>query len=235
MRPLEIASAGAARGVIDAIQGRPPGIDDVVLRTTFAPAGRVASRVRTDEPIDVVILTTELLAVLADEGRVDPSTVRSIGRARSGLAVRTGQPAPGVDNAVALRTALLACDAIFCPDTRVATSGIHFASVLERLGIAQEVAGRLEELPNGVAAMHALADSDGVAIGCTMVPEIIASPGVTLIGGLPDGLELVSEYGAAVGTRAPDRAGASRLVELLTGSGTAALRAHAGFDTNGAG
>src|SRR6185295_17628040 len=123
MRPLEIASAGAARGLLDALQASPATPLDVVLRTTYAPAGRVAARVRTDEPLDVVILTADLLKVLAHESRVDGATVRSIGAAQTGLAVRTGETAPPVRDAETLRSTLLACDSIFCPDTQVATSG----------------------------------------------------------------------------------------------------------------
>jgi molybdate transport system substrate-binding protein len=231
MRPLEIASAGAARGLLDALQGSPATPLDVVLRTTYAPAGRVAARVRTDERLDVVILTADLLKVLAHESRVDGATVRSIGAAQTGLAVRTGETSPRVRDAETLRSTLLACDSIFCPDTQVATSGIHFASVLGRLGIAESVADRILELPNGTAAMHALAQSGGVAIGCTMIPEIIDSPGVTLIGALPHEFDLVSEYVAAVGSSAGDPAAAAQFVELLTSPETADLRAKAGFAT----
>ena len=97
-----------------------------------------------------------------------------------------GDPAPSIGDAAALRAALLAADAIYFPDPKLATAGIHFAKVLDALGIAGEVAARLRPFPNGAAAMQALARApDARPIGCTQVTEILNTPGVTLVGPLP--------------------------------------------------
>ena len=114
-------------------------------------------------------------------------------------------------DAASLRAAFLAADAIFVPDTKASTAGIHVAKVLQQLGIAEEVAARLRIYPNGATAMRQLAASDATRpIGCTQSTEIISTQGVMLSGSLPQGCELSTMYTAAVAQRPPppDRPGA---------------------------
>ena len=94
---------------------------------------------------------------------------------------------------------LLAADAIFVPDTKASTAGIHVAKVLAQLGIADEVAARLKIFPNGATAMRELAASDARRpIGCTQSTEIISTNGVMLSGSLPPGCELATMYTAGI-------------------------------------
>ena len=129
-----------------------------------------------------------------------------------------------------MRAALLAADAIFVPDTKASTAGIHVAKVLQQLGIADEVAARLRIFPNGATAMRHLAQSDAARpIGCTQSTEIISTKGVTLSGSLPQGCDLATMYTAAVATRAAAAPQAQRLIDLLTAADARELRIEAGF------
>jgi molybdate transport system substrate-binding protein len=230
MPNLEVLSAGAAKPVIQALEGRFLARTGTALRSTFAPAGRIRDRASTDEPFDVVVLTGEMIDELLGSGHIVSGSVGTVGRVRSGIAVRAGEPLPDISDSAALKRAFLAAETLFCPDTAVATSGIHFARVLQSLGIADEVAGRVKEFPNGASAMHELAGSTGVAIGCTQITEINDSPGTTLVGPLPPEFELVTLYSAAVGARAKLPGPASELVGLLTGPASISLRSTAGFE-----
>ena len=139
-------------------------------------------------------------------------------------------PSPPVGDADSLRAALLAADAIYFPDPKLATAGIHFAKVLDRLGIREAVADRLRPYPNGATAMREMAAAQGRPIGCTQVTEILNTPGVTLVAPLPREFELATIYTAAVATRAASPDAARRLVALLSGASTRALRERAGFE-----
>ena len=146
------------------------------------------------------------------------------------LAVRSGDPKVTVGNADDLRAAFLASDAIFVPDIKASTAGIHVAKVLAQLGIADEVAARLKVYPNGATAMRELAASDAKRpIGCTQSTEIISTEGVELSGSLPKGCELATMYTAAVTTSAAHAGEAQTLIELLTSADAHEERARAGF------
>jgi molybdate transport system substrate-binding protein len=151
---------------------------------------------------------------------------------RTGIAVRSGDPAPEVGSPEALRTALLAADAVYFPDPERATAGIHFARVLRELGIADAMRERLRPFPNGATAMRELAAATSARpIGCTQHTEILYTPGVRLVAALPREFELATPYTAAVSARSADAALARRFVDLLAGPAAQPLRASGGFET----
>jgi molybdate transport system substrate-binding protein len=170
-----------------------------------------------------MILSRALIESLAREGHVDGASARDLGTVATAVAVRTGDALPSISNADALRTALLDADAIHFPDPGQATAGIHFAKVLERLGICDQVAGRLRPAPNGATAMRALAGSKGRRpVGCTQATEILTTPGIVLVAPLPHGCELTTIYTAAITAKAQAPREAAELIRRLTGpEGTA--------------
>jgi molybdate transport system substrate-binding protein len=149
---------------------------------------------------------------------------------RTGVAVRAGDASPDAGTAEGLRAALRSADAIFFPDPQRATAGIHFAQVLQRLGLADETAGKLSTHPNGATAMRELAKAGGARpIGVTQITEILNTPGVALVGPLPREFELATVYTAAVCTRAAAPDAARRFVALLSAEQTRTVRETAGF------
>jgi len=149
---------------------------------------------------------------------------------RTAVAVRSTDASPPVGDADGLRAALLAADAIYFPDPTLATAGIHFAKVLDRLGIRDAVADRLRPHPNGATAMREMARARGRPIGCTQVTEILNTPGVTLVAPLPQAFELATTYTAGIVTLAASPEPARRLIDLLSSAATKALRDRAGFE-----
>ena len=186
---------------------------------------------RNGTATDLVILTAALLTRLAEENLVVAGSISDVGLVETALAVRTGDPETTVSDAAGLRDALLDSDAVFVPDTKASTAGIHVAKVLHQLGIANEVASRLRVFPNGATAMRELAASRARrAIGCTQSTEIIATEGVELSGSLPRGCELATMYAAVVTTSAAHAEQARMLIELLTSADARDARGRAGFD-----
>jgi molybdate transport system substrate-binding protein len=150
---------------------------------------------------------------------------------RTGVAVRAGEAMPDIADGAALRATLLAARGIYFPDPKLATAGIHFVNVLEKLGIDKVVAPRLSPHPNGAAAMRELAAATGRGlVGCTQITEIRYTPGVALVGPLPAGFELATVYTVAVsaGAREPDLA--RRFVSLLSSLERRPMRERAGFE-----
>jgi molybdate transport system substrate-binding protein len=196
----------------------------------FGAVGAMADKLRAGTQADIVVLTAAMIATLARENRVVAASVADIGLVETAIAIRAGDPPVSVRNTVELRKAFLATDAIFVPDTRASTAGIHVAKVLQQLGIADEVAPHLKIFPNGATAMRNLAESTAARpIGCTQSTEIISTRGVMLSGSLPQGCELSTVYTAAVVTQAADAKHAQDLIDLLTGIKQRDLRERAGF------
>ena len=223
---LHLLSAGAAHSLVGTV-ARAAGVE---IQGTFGAVGAILERFEGGEACDVVILTRKQVDQLAAQGRVVAASVADLGRVATAIAVRAGRPQPDVSTEGALRDALLAADAIYFPDPARATAGIHFAKVLERLGIHEALRARLRTFPNGATAMRELAEARGRPLGCTQATEILATPGVTLVAPLPAGFDLMTTYAAAVNAAAPNVKAATAFVARLAGEATLPQRRSAGFD-----
>jgi molybdate transport system substrate-binding protein len=227
---LILLSGGAAEGLVSGLRHEFQISTGCVIAGTFGAVGAMRDKLLAGAPADLIVLTAPLIAELARSGHVRSGSAVDIGLVHTGLAVRAGDPAPPVGDARALRSALLAAEVIHFPDPKLATAGIHFAKVLDGLGLADEVRTRLRPAPNGAAAMRALAAaSEPRAIGCTQVTEILNTPGLAFAGPLPEPFELVSLYTAAVCTRAQLPGEAARLAVLLASDAVRPMREQAGF------
>jgi molybdate transport system substrate-binding protein len=230
MNSLNVLSGGAAHGLVASLAPKFKDLTGYDIAGEFGAVGAMADKLRNGNPTDMVILTAPIVAQMARENWVDAASIADVGRVETAIAVRAGDAKARVEDARSLRAALLAADAIFVPDTKASTAGIHVAKVLHQLGIAAEVAARLKIYPNGATAMRYLAQSDAARpIGCTQTTEIISTPGVMLSGSLPAGCELATMYTAAVTTKAANAAQAQVLIGLLTAADQRELRVRAGF------
>ena len=230
MSDLRILSGGAAQGLVGSLAAnfkKETGLD---ITGDFGAVGAMADKLRSGAPADILVLTSALIATLVGEKLADGASMKDVGKVETALAVREADPPVSAPDADALRAGFLAADAIFVPDTKASTAGIHVAKVLRELGIADDVENRLKIYPNGATAMRHMAESDAKRpIGCTQATEIIATKGIKLSGALPKGCDLATTYTAAVTTKAPHAREARILIDLLTAADHAALRAQAGF------
>jgi len=230
MKALGMLSGGAAEGLVASLSQAFRAETGLEIKGEYGAVGGMADKLRNGARADIIILTAALVARLAAEKLVVESSIADVGVVETALAVRSGDPRVSVGNADDLRKALVAADAIFAPDTKISTAGIHVAKVLQQLGIADEVAGRLKIYPNGATAMRELAASQARhPIGCTQSTEIISTRGVELSGALPRGCELATMYTAAVATHAANAAEAKALIRLLTSPDASEARRSAGF------
>ncbi len=230
MSSLNILSGGAAQGLVASLAPRFKAATGFDIAGEYGAVGVMAEKLRNGVRADIVILTAALLAKLAEEKLVIPSSIADVGLVETALAVRNADPKVTVKDEDDLRATFLAADAIFVPDTKASTAGIHVANVLNQLGIAGQVEARLKIYPNGATAMRHLASSAHKRpIGCTQSTEIISAHGVELSVSLPKGCDLATMYTAGVTAHAEHALAAQTLIDLLTSDEAEELRASAGF------
>jgi molybdate transport system substrate-binding protein len=216
VKTLRILSGGAAHGLVERIRPAFEAETGCTIDGTFSAVGAMRDKLLAGEPADVMILSRALIGELAKSGHVVAASVTDVAHVATAIAVRKGDPLPDVGTADGLRVALAKADAIHFPDPAQATAGIHFAQVIRKLGLWDQVESRLRLAPNGATAMRALAAStERRPIGCTQETEIRTTPGVTLVAPLPAGYDLVTTYTAAVTTRATAPAEAAALIARL--------------------
>jgi molybdate transport system substrate-binding protein len=231
MSTLNLLCAGAAQGLVKALQARFTADTGALVQGRFGAVGAMKEALLAGEPCDVFIVTAVMVDALCAEGRLRAGTQAALGRVRTGVAVKSGHALPDVATPEGLKAALLAADAIYFPDPVRATAGIHFAKVMRELGIFDTLEPRFKTFPNGATAMRELAQAATPhPLGCTQVTEINYTPGVQLVGALPQRFELATVYSAAVAAGAADAALAARFVALLAGPASQVLRTEGGFE-----
>lgn len=230
MTAIRVLSAGAAKAVVTAVPAGSVGDGTATIDVDFGPVGAIRERVEAGEACDLVVLSRAGIDQLAAGGHVLGETTASIGGVATAIAVARGQALPDIHDVAALRSALLAADAIHFGDARKSTAGAQFAKVLDGLGLREALASKLHEHPSGSVAMRVLADDGGSGIGCTQITEIIEVDGVEVVGPLPGEYALTTDYSGAVGSRAANPELALELLGILTGDATLEIRRAAGYE-----
>lgn len=231
MPQLQLLSGGAAQGLVTQLQAQFLSQTGYTVAGTYGAVGLMKDRLLSGEPCDVLILTQALIEQLTESGDLVAGSAHALGLVKTGVAVKSGEPAPQVDSPAALKAVLLAASGIYFPDPNKATAGIHFQNVLRQLGIEAELASRLRVFPNGATAMREMSQSTETGlVGCTQVTEILYTPGVQLVAVLPKAFELATVYTAAVCSKAQQPQAAAELIRLLISPEAAALRRSGGFE-----
>jgi len=228
---LQLLCAGAVKGLVEALRERFRAGRGATIDARFGAVGAMREALLAGAPCDVLVVTEAMLAELREQNRIAAATLVPIGEVRTGVAARAGDALPRIDSAASLKAALVGAPALYVPDTVRSTAGRHVVSVLERLGLAAELAARLSEHPNGATAMRALSERGAPrALGCTQVTEILYTPGLALVGALPEPFGLSTVYAAGVGRDSAEPALAAAFIALLAGDDAATTRRAGGFE-----
>ena len=189
------------------------------VQVDLAPTKTLEARIRAGERADAAVLTAEAVAALAAEGVLDGMTARPLAHSRVGLAVKAGAPHPDISDVAALRRTLHDVPSLCY--SRAGASGIFFAGLIERLGIAREVNAKAIVVPQGFTAEKLV--SGEATIAFQQVSELMEVPGIEIVGALPDGAQTVAVFSGAAFAGAPG--GAALLDALARICTPAALRA----------
>jgi molybdate transport system substrate-binding protein len=178
---------------------------------------------RGEADADVMVLPSDMVAALVAAGLADAQTVIAIGNVRIGAAVRSDAPHLDVSTMTALRRALTVADAVLLT---WAPTGDHLIRVIAQLGLTDAVASKLARFATSALLNHHLVESAGPGgIGFGPATEIKSwrEKGVVYAGAIPDEVQVVLPYSAAMLTRTQAPEQARGLLDFLT---TAEARRH---------
>lgn len=187
------------------------------LRFTITNAGGVAARLEAAATADVVMTSSVGIDALAAKGRVFADSKVDVGGMRLGIAVKAGAPLPDIATADALRTALRSAPTVASIDPNGGgTSGPFIDRMFERLEIAEVVRAKGILCATGGDVVRAVA-SGQATLGITQAAELIGLPGLAFAGFVPEELQLVTVYSAAVSAQAQSPDTAAAFIAFITG------------------
>jgi molybdate transport system substrate-binding protein len=199
----------------------------VLLNFETAPV--LARKVVAGEPADILIAPPKIMDELVGIGKARAAGRFQLGRAGVGVCVREGQPYPDVSTTEALKRAVLAADAVFHTQ---ASSGTYVAQLLERLGLAEPMRGRIRSYHDAKETFSRQLQSAGQDIGFGGLPEIRRwrDRGLRLVAPLPPGIQHYTAYHAALAVEPSNEDGARAFFEYLSGAEAKALLREKGVD-----
>jgi molybdate transport system substrate-binding protein len=204
---LSVISTLALKGVLDAAAPA----QSCGYRVEFHATQALLKDIAAGKRADVVILTDEGIAELAQKKFLAPGSERRIGRSGVGLAVRAGANKPDISSVAALEQALLAADSV--GHSRMGASGLYFAGLLERLQLADKLKKRVIVERGPVAAGVA---SGEIALGAQLLCELAPVRGIDIVGPLPDEVQKFYSFSAAVMASATRPEAARAFLDFLT-------------------
>lgn len=206
--PIRILST---LGVLGVLRGRLPAAEAAGFPTTcrFDPTARLVAAIAAGERADIAILTAEAIEAETAAGVLAAGTRVDLARSFVGIAVPAGAPHPDISTPAACRAALLAAPSLAY--SRAGASGLFFAGLIERLGLAEAINAKATIIPQGFTAE--LAARGEVALAIQQVSELMAIPGVEVVGPLPPEMNTAAVFSAALFTGAG--AGAAGLLRWL--------------------
>ncbi len=212
--PLRMLCAGAARATATELASAFARDTGREVALEFGTAGAIRKKMLEGARPDVAAATAAVIADLQGAGLLAAGTEVKLGTTGVGLAVREGAPQPDISSIEAFRRTLLAAKSVACIDPASGgTSGIHFASVLKRLGIDREVGAKSVLVFGGYAAERVARGEADLVV--QLVCELVPVKGVALVGPLPEGLQLYTTYMGALADAG--NAGARAWLDYLCG------------------
>jgi len=209
---VRVLSTLALAGAVRALAEKYRAVSGARIDADFAPTVRLLERLKEGETADVLILTEEGLAGLASVGSVVAETCVDLARSYIGLAVKAGVAHPDISTEPALRSTLLAARSVAY--SRLGASGIFFAQLIAKMGIASEINARATVVPIGFTAERLVTGEADVAI--QQLSELKQVNGIEVVGPLPYHLQTPAVFSAGRMAGSTNVAAADLLLKFLS-------------------
>ena len=225
---IHVLSAGAVRSIVTDLAQAFEKETGHRVSLAFGTVGVTRKRLATD-PADVVIMSDVAIDESIKQDALVAGSRVDIARTGMGVGVRDGAPKPDIATAEAFKRALVEARSITYVDpAQGATSGIHFAGILQQFGIADAVKPKTTLVPGGYPAE--LVAKGEVEMVVHQISEIVPVQGVTLVGPLPREVQKVTVYSTGIARKAVTPDVTRAFVAYLTSAAVKPKFAAAGLD-----
>src|SRR5262249_33070942 len=197
------------------------------LAMAFDASGVIVKRIETGETVDVIMILRSSLERLTQAGKISPGSVTDLASSIAAVAIRHGAPKSDISSPEAFKRMLLDARSIARPNPADGgASGVHIEHVLKRLGILDEVTAKTIALgqPGDPQAMPGYKVATGRAdIALHQLQELLAVPGIDIVGPFPKDLPGAFMFSAGVAMGAREANASKALINFLRTPDAAAV------------
>jgi molybdate transport system substrate-binding protein len=207
---IDLLSTLALRAVLLEIADEFRAMTGLSFMATYKSSNAVLNLIADGATADMTIITREAIARLVGDGIIVDASTADLAQSAVGLAVRAGAPKPDIGTVAALRQALVDTKSIAF--TRLGASGIHFAEVIERLGIADDVRRKARISDAYIGEVVARGEAE---MAVQQISELMPVKGIDIVGPLPEEVQKISVFAAGIFRAARNPDGARKLIAYL--------------------
>ena len=169
-------------------------------------------RLAAGETYDLLIMSGPSIDEHVKGGKVVSGSRVDLAKSGVGVGVRAGAPKPDIRTTEALKKTLLAAKSI---GYSTGPSGVYMVSLLQRMGIAEEIKDKLRQTQTGVFVGSIIANGEA-EIGFQQVSELSNFPGVDYVGPLPADIQQMTVFASGILVGAKESDAAKALVKFIT-------------------
>lgn len=171
----------------------------------------IPHRLARGEPDDVLVMVGSAFDTLVKQGETVPGSEAHIALSPIGMAVRAGSAVPDISTVAKLRQTLLDAKSVAYSDS---ASGVYIQGTLfKKLGIEQQMQGKAHKIQ--ATPVGEIVAQEKAEMGFQEVAELLPVQGITFAGRLPDDVQLLTPYAAAVAKRSKQPDLARQLVQYI--------------------
>jgi len=198
------------------------------LNIGYSLIADIRKRILDGETADVIILSRPVMDEVDKQQKFASGSITNVAGTPVAVAIRAGAPKPDISTVDALKRTLLAAKTIVYADpAKGGASGVYFAHVVDRLGIADQLKSKTILVP-GAQAAEVVAKGEA-EIGVAQTSEIVSVAGAEVLGPLPGEFASTTLWTAAIGATTKVPEAAKSLIQFLTGPVARPVFAAKGF------
>jgi molybdate transport system substrate-binding protein len=209
---IKVFSTHAVFEVLSELEPRFERMTGHRLSLSYDPANVIKRQIEGGGAFDVAIVTRQVIDDLAKLGKIVPDTCIDIGRCGLGVAVRKGAPKPDISTVEGFKRTMLAAKSVV--RSADGTSGLYFERLLDRLGVAEDMRGKIRLGPSGrIAELVARGEAE---MAVQQISELLPVTGAEFAGPFPPKLQFYTVFTVGVGTASKNREAAKAFIDFLT-------------------
>jgi molybdate transport system substrate-binding protein len=196
------------------------------VTTIFTGTLDANRRLAAGETYDLLIMSAPSIDEHIKAGRVVPGSRVDLAKSGVGVGVKAGAPKPDISTTEALKKTLLAAKSV---GYSTGPSGNYMIGLFQRMGIADEIKGKLKQTPTGVFVGSIIASGDA-EIGFQQVSELSHFGGVDYVGPLPADVQYFTTFSSGIMAATKEADAANALVKFITAPAAASAFTKRGME-----
>lgn len=196
------------------------------VTTIFTGTLDANKRLAAGETYDMIIMSAPSIEEHLKSGKLIAGSRVDLAKSGVAIAVPKGAPKPDMSSTEAVKKLLLTAKSI---GYSTGPSGNHFLTLIDKLGVANEVKPKLKQTPTGVFVGTIIASRE-VEFGVQQVSELSHFPGIDYVGALPADIQSYTMFSSGIIAGAKEAEAANALVKFITSPAAAGAYKKRGMD-----